>query len=333
MRIFIGLLTVLILAACGGDNGGLSPDSGLSDDADLGPDATPACPLIDGVEPPKITQLIVRERILVSGTQRIVPQLAFGEDLAVPASYDDRQVVTAVPINNEIWLVFDTPLDAERVEINGGPALRQNGLNVVCDGIASNIDFIQSRYHPSAGQIIPAKNPQIIGDVVEDIATLGPALQLRVTELRTGADCAIIFNDVANEQGACACAPEGGDPTLDCTPGDTAAVSFRTEQLLLEGSSPTNSTTMFAVDRVLLAQFNAGIAQDSLTAITLSEGANANSVPLTAMVSLDDWVLVELTPLNSLLSATTYTLRLVGLRDRLGGPLPQEETVTFTTAP
>ncbi len=209
-------------------------------------------------------------------------------------------------------------------------------VGIRCNDIDVPIDLFNSYWNPSGDQQVPAMG---------GFDALGPAIVLQpgaipgsgvdVAFLPTNTTCGLTFSpSVVDKQGNAVCIPPDGDITKNCTPGDLAAFSFKVQplsftsggQAVFDGDTgqPTTGGYTFA--------FTAPIAAASLSAITVTEGANpftgftvTQPVPENVRITWDG---------AGLTANTSYTITFgAGLTDLYNQPLPAPISITFTTAP
>jgi hypothetical protein len=186
----------------------------------------------------------------------------------------------------------------------------------------------RSFYNPSGNQLLPAVSPP------DNLLGLGPAIILQpALGLKTSSACTVSFRpEVTDKDGNQVCAPPNGDIGADCAEGDTSAVTFNVEPLALKLTEPRdldgNDDVPTNADIVLT--FYAGIAESSLDAISLTQGAT--DVPFTATLNTDDPSNITISPTGGLQPLTEYVLTIsTDLTDVFGSPLPAEIVMTFTT--
>lgn len=197
-------------------------------------------------------------------------------------------------------------------------------VRIVCDGADVPLDLEQSYWQPAGNQLVPA------GLTPE--GSLGPAVILapRDGRLPTNSSCQLAFaGDVTDKDGNAICAPAGGDITVDCTPGDISAFSFKTEAMRMTSSSPEDNFTGIPRSPVMISTFwNAPIDPASITnAVTITPPLVNPQVALnTAGTSL------TITSTTDYAAATLYTVTISGITDTFGKALPTPVTFDFTTA-
>jgi hypothetical protein len=247
---------------------------------------------------------------------------------------------------NAICVVNGEPVGVLDTEQNGQPdrfrMIRyedgQLAVRLVCDGgdgtlgtaddelIPLNPDT--SFWNPSGNQLAPAN--------ACGLDCIGPALVINLEDgMRTGSLCGLSFQEeVFDKDLNRICAPPGGDVDLDCTPGDTSAISWTVEPLRVEFIFPAADAMNVPIASTILVVFNASIDPDVLANITVvsDPGGAATPVAATFALSEDDPTTVEGTA--TLAAGTTYEVTVpTTITDRFGGPLPQATVFQFTTAP
>lgn len=207
-------------------------------------------------------------------------------------------------------------------------------VSLLCDGTDIPLDLQQSFYQPSGNQQIPAGPLGING--------LGPALVLVPTDgLRTGAQCTLDISDtVVDKDNIQICAPDGGDVTLDCNPGDLSNVVFGVETLRVTGTDPTDGASNVALtlggsdDAQILVQYNAFMDQTCAETIEVRAGGTLVN-GLTVSLSANDASIVTIDVPGGYDPLTEYTVTSPsgagGVCDQFGGVLPEDEVFTFTT--
>jgi hypothetical protein len=205
-------------------------------------------------------------------------------------------------------------------------------VNVECAGAIMPLDPQLSFFNPSGNQQVPAGPIGLNG--------LGPAIVLVPVVplgLRTGSACTITFRpEVTDKDGNRVCAPPGGSIDEDC-PGDgnTELITFSVEALKLKPNSSDPADGAVGVPAgvapsTIQLQFIAAIDPATLSAITLSDGVA--DVPITATLRADDAATVLIEVPGGYAVDTDYVLTIsTALTDHFGGPLPQTETLSFTT--
>jgi hypothetical protein len=127
-------------------------------------------------------------------------------------------------------------------------------VRIECGGTNVPLNLEQSYWQPAGNQLVPA------GGTAE--GSLGPALVLRPINdgrMPTDSPCLLVFApDVTDKHGIAPCAPTGGDISLDCTPGDVSAFSFKTQRLRFSSTVPDqNATGVSRTPATFSAFFNA----------------------------------------------------------------------------
>jgi hypothetical protein len=160
--------------------------------------------------------------------------------------------------------------------------------------------------------------------VLKPVATIG---------MKTGSACNLVFRDeVVDYDGNRACAPTDGVPAEGCTAGDLSKISFSTEPLVVGNSVPADGATGVALNAsaFMLISFNANLDPATVASITMTEGGNP--IALNATVEPGDPTTVVIMQPADFLPDTTYVITVgTGVTDLLGGAIPAQQTITFTT--
>jgi len=246
---------------------------------------------------------------------------------------------------NAMCIVDGSPIGVLDTEQDGAPdrfrMIRyedgQLAVRLSCDGgdgTLGNADDIfiplnqdTTFYNPSGNQLVPA------GPCGFDC--LGPALVINLEDgMKTGAECGLSFqNQVIDKDLNPVCAPPNGDITQSCTPGDTSIIRWTNEALRIQSTFPADGDTGLNIATQLLIITNASMDAASLADIQVTENGGAFAVNFS--LSADDPKTIQGAPAGGTLTAgATYVVTIpVTVTDRFGGPLPQEFSFTFTTAP
>ncbi len=210
---------------------------------------------------------------------------------------------------------------------NPSPNITEYGVELICDEVSVPLDGRFSHLSNAGSQVFD-----------EDLGhrSLGPAIVLFPEDalgLPTNADCHIQFRpDVVDHDGNRICAPPGGLITETCSDGDVSLVRFHTDTLTMLRSVPADGEVDVPLytSQFFAMAFNAAINTDTLGAVTVSNGVS--SIPANVEVWDDPYLLI-LSLDEDFAPSTTYTLTVsTALQDVLGGSLPTEVTVTWTTA-
>jgi hypothetical protein len=208
-------------------------------------------------------------------------------------------------------------------------------VRIVCGGTVVPLNLEQSYWQPAGNQLVPA------GGTPE--SSLGPALILRPVNdgrMPTNSDCVLEFaEDVTDKHGNAPCAPTGGDIANECTPGDLAAFTFKTQRLRFSSTIPDRAQTgVSRTPATISIYFNAPIDMASIAnsvtvtpalanmQVTLAQ--NGKSITITSCQAAPP---AACTP-GTFDANTTYMVSVQNLTDTFGKPMPQAETLTFTTA-
>lgn len=201
-------------------------------------------------------------------------------------------------------------------------------VKIICDDIDVPIDQQNSYWQPSGTQLVPAEG---------GLNALGPAVVIATAAgLPTSTDCRIEFAErVVDKDFVRPCAPEAGDITKDCTPGDLSLLTFSTEPLIVRSTTPTNNAMNVPLLRPartyseIVLEFTVPVAAASVENITISPlPANPYTVVIDATTPQRAALRFE----GGYAANTTYTLTIpTTVTDAFGQALPQAVTVTFTT--
>ncbi len=227
----------------------------------------------------------------------------------------------------------DLAADEMRMIVYEGSAAdetAQLGVGITCDGQVIPMDPAFSFWTPSGNQTFPS-------NATLGFRGLGPAIVLKpvgTVGMRSGANCVVTFRpEVVDKDGNQVCAPAGGDIDNDCTAGDTSLISFNTDTLKVVNSVPADMATNVALSgsSFMLIALNSNIDIATVGALTLTAG-NVD-VPITPDIG-DDKTLVSFSLAADFEPDTEYKLTVsTALTDLLGGALPTEHVVTWTTGP
>ena len=208
-------------------------------------------------------------------------------------------------------------------------------VRIVCGGTNVPLNLEQSYWQPAGNQLVPA------GGTPE--SSLGPALVLRPINdgrMPTNSDCVLEFaSDVTDKHGIAPCAPADGDVAADCAPGDVAAFNFKTQRLRFSSTIPDRAQTgVSRTPATISAYFNAPIDMASVaSSVTVSPAlpnmqvtlaTNGKSITITSCQAAPPAACVA----GTFEANTMYTVTVQNLTDTFGKPMPQAETLTFTTA-
>lgn len=312
-----------------------------------------------GVEtsgPPEVVQVFVRERV----DGELAPRLAFGDHPDI-GDDDDRDVTDAVARDGQrIRVVVDQLLRGNRLEevacadgswgrvpddatyqdvaartcSDAGGILDRDGDGAIddtrlidgavvltCDGAVVPLDPQRSYWQPSGSQALSTIGPDSLGPAIAIVTSAG---------MPPGSTCTIGFGDqVIGKDGARPCA---GDP---CTPGDTGAIHFSVEPLLVAASDPLDAAEDVDPAAPIRIQLNAGVDAASLAgAISLTAAGAAVDAP-DATVDPDDDATIAIAVPGGLAPDTTYTLAVHGgadgVADVFGDHLAADTSITWTT--
>lgn len=212
-----------------------------------------------------------------------------------------------------------------------------SAVSMMCGATKVTADPARSYWYPSGDQQPPAMG---------GIEAIGPAIVfIPSTGIPTNQTCSLSFDpSVVDKSGIQICAPMGGRTTAcsgnldqctqECTPGDVSAFSFKTAPLTLAITFDTMGT-----DRTQPLTLVANTTIDMAT-LQPSASMTENGAPFTAftvtMSNAGGKSTVTVAPTGGppavWAANTTYTLTFsTALKDTFGSPLPQPQTITFTT--
>ncbi|HTR51371.1 MAG TPA: Ig-like domain-containing protein [Kofleriaceae bacterium] len=226
------------------------------------------------------------------------------------------------------------------------------GSGATATNVNVAIDQAQSYYDPSGFQQPPATGGfEAMGPAL----VLYPALVLgnsTVAALPSGSTCGLALDpDVVGKNFAEPCTPvdsdgNGGRPpecddlNIDqcpqsCTPGDLSGFSFGTEPMLLSLQGITNGQMGVSrtADIFAVTFDNIPVNPNTIGTIQIFEGVamtpyNMFTVSLTGASQMD----IHFTNPTGLAANTQYTVTFpTGFQDGYGVPLPQAQSITFTT--
>jgi hypothetical protein len=221
----------------------------------------------------------------------------------------------------------DGAADGRRMRVYGDGEL---AVTIDCGGVNIPLDAELSFYNPSGNQQLGGS-----GDGVLRVDTLGPSLVLVPSQgIRTGVECGLAFQPaVVDRDGLAVCAPPNGDVAQDCAPGDTSAIRFTVEPLFVLGSDPDEGETE-ATESLISLQFNASIDAASVAGgVTLTENGVDRTADVTAMLAVGDATQIIIELAGGLAPGADYVLTVAPtITDIFGSALPEEHTLTFTTA-
>lgn len=197
-------------------------------------------------------------------------------------------------------------------------------VGIKCGTINVPIDGDLSYWNPSGNQQPPAMG---------GFEALGPAIVLiPQAGLPTNLPCQLTFGtDVVDKQGERVCATAGGDINATCTPGDTSAVSFKTEPLTFTSVSFANNQT--GVSRTDPATFVANTALDptAIAGITVTQGGVAFNGFTVALGTMNKVLTITWTGAG-LAANTVYAVTITTqVKDTFMQPVPAAIVTTFTT--
>jgi len=280
------------------------------------------------------------ESCVVPGGFSRVPLGATPDDIADCAAADDLLDGQCVGLH-AVCLDDGRPCGVQDDDENGSAdntRLIAGQVRVVCGGTDVPLNAEQSYWQPAGNQLVPA------GGTPE--GSLGPALILRPAlegRMPTNSDCQLVFaSDVTDKHNNQICAPTGGDPNVDCNPGDLSNFSFKTQRLRVSSADPESNATGVSTStaRIRLFWNTAVNPASAATAVTVTPAlTNMNvSVSTTNPKSLTiEGCMAPVTPSmpcqpTAFAAATTYTVTVQNLTDTFGKAQPIAETLTFTTA-
>ncbi len=233
--------------------------------------------------------------------------------------------------DHAVCLEGDTPCGVLDEDENGSAdntRMIAGQVRIVCGGTEVPLNLEQSFWQPAGNQQVPA------GATAE--SSLGPALILRPLNdgrMPTNSDCNLAFaNDVTDKHGIRICAPAGGDPTVDCDPGNVSAFTFKTEVIRMTSSSPDNNGTGVPRSPATISTFwNAPFAPTTVpTSFTVVEGTTPRTDVTAALSPAGNSI--TLTSTTPFAASTTVTVTFTSLTDTFGKPMPGPVTLSFMTA-
>ncbi len=227
-------------------------------------------------------------------------------------------------------------LDANQDGASDGQRFIQGAVGITCGGGSINvpISLSASYWNPSGFQQVPAKGgfealgPAIV--LIPDVAPGTPSGGMPQAALPTNSTCQIVFDkSVVNVRGEMVCAPPGGDPDINCTPGDTTQVNFKTEPMtFFQDGFPVAPT-----DPILFS-LNAAIDNNTLSTITITNGAT----PVTAFTVTGAGTVsgssLKFTPTTTWPANTTLTFNIpTGFHDAFGVSAPAAAMIQVMVTP
>ncbi len=198
-------------------------------------------------------------------------------------------------------------------------------VGIRCGTINVPIDVNMSYWNPSGNQQPPAMG---------GFEALGPAIVLIPERgLPSNLDCSLVFGDeVVDKQNVRVCANPSGDPEVDCTPGDTSAVKFKTEPMNFQSVTVTPGMTGVSRTDAVVFVSNTTLDAAAINGITVTAGGT----PFTAFtVVLTMGKVLTLTPTGTGFppnAAIVVTLT-AAITDGFAQPLPTPLAVNFMTGP
>jgi hypothetical protein len=240
-------------------------------------------------------------------------------DAGCPSGNDDDGNPRITPTGESVG-VLDRDQDgaADRTRFVAGAA------GIRCGPIDVPIDLDASHWSPSGNQ-----------QASSGFDALGPAVVLvPAGALPSGAVCGVVFSpEVADEDGNRVCAPPGGDVAIDCTPGDTRAVTFTVEPLRFALAAPILDPGQGRTADVAITA-SAPIDPASLARITVTEDPATSYALFTATTAAADprAITIRWTAMAGLAPNTRYTITIpAGVTDAYQRAAPTPFVVAFTT--
>jgi len=214
------------------------------------------------------------------------------------------------------------------------------------------IDQAQSYWNPSGFQQPPAMGGF---DAMGPAIVLYPSLSVNgttVPALPSSSTCGLSFDpDVVGKNFEEPCTPVDADgnggrpPSCDdlnidqcpqsCTPGDLSGFKFDTEPLLMSLQSITNGQTGVSrtADIFAVSFDNVPLNPDTIATIQMFEGAAMTPyTQFTVSLAGPNQIDMHFTNATGLAASTMYTITFpITFQDGYGVPLPQAQSISFTT--
>jgi len=278
------------------------------------------------------------------GTYQSVPEGATPDDIAACAVANDVLAQTctgpyAVCLGPDgpIGVMDEEDADSEQDGAADDTRFIEGAVRIACTPTVGGgeidvpLSLSNTFWQPSGNQQVPSAG---------GFSAVGPAIILAPSlGLPTSSTCTIAFDDsVVDKDHVQVCAPEGGDPDVDCTPGDTARIVFGSEPLRVLGTNPPDGATGVALgspDARILVQFNTTVESplDDAAFVLLENGAPR---AFTAVRNTANQANVDITVTGGYLAGADYELQIsTNLADQFGVGLPasQATSVTWSTTP
>lgn len=268
---------------------------------------------------------------LCSTAKDVLPQSCKGEHAVCLCQLDGGCVVGAdlVMKGQPVGVLDDNQDGAADLD-----RFIKGAVGIKCGAIDVPVNINASYWNPSGFQQVPAMGgfdalgPAIV--LIPDVAPGTPTGMMPEAALPTNTTCQIVFDSsVVNVRGESVCAPAGGDPNLDCTPGDTSAVTFKTEPM-----NVTNDGISIASTDAFFLAVNAAVDATTTSAITITNGATAVTgftIQTSGTVTGSQLKVIPTTawPANATLTVTIPS----GFHDAFGVSAPMSISIPITTGP
>lgn len=268
---------------------------------------------------------------LCTTAKDVLPQSCKGDHAVCLCQLDGGCIVGSDPIakGQPVGVLDDNQDGAADLDrfIKGSVGLK-------CGAIDVAVNVNASYWNPSGFQQVPAMGGfDALGPAIVLIPDIAPGTMLGgmpEAALPTNTTCQIVFDkSVVNVRGESVCAPAGGDPNVDCSPGDTSAVSFKTEPMDVSNDGIAIAST----DAFFLA-VNAAVDAATTSAITITNGATAVTgftIQVSGTVTGSQLKVIPTTawPANATLTVTIPS----GFHDAYGVSAPMPISIPITTGP
>ena len=268
---------------------------------------------------------------LCTTAKDVLPQSCKGEHAVCICQLDGGCIVGSDPVakGQPVGVLDDNQDGAADLDrfIKGAVGLKCGSTDVA-------ININASYWNPSGFQQVPAMGGfDALGPAIVLVPDLAPGTMLGgmpEAALPTNTTCQIYFDkSVVNVRGESVCAPAGGDPNTDCSPGDTSAVSFKTEPMTFLNDGIAIAPTDFFTIKVYAA-----VDASTTSAITITNGATAVTgftIQVSGTVTGSQLKVIPTTawPANATLTVTIPS----GFHDAFGVSAPMPVTIPITTMP
>jgi len=196
-------------------------------------------------------------------------------------------------------------------------------VTITCGGIEVATDPDRSFWTPAGNQQQAAGGFDALGPAVVVSPRVG---------LPTGATCGVTFApDVVDLDGNRVCAPAGGELARGCTPGDTSAVAFTVEPLLLTLEEPVTDPGQPRTQDIVIKAV-APLDPSSLAEITVTEAPATRYTQFTATLTNPATITFHWTAPGGLAAGTRYTIVVpTTVTDTYHQPAQQPLSIAFTT--